>query len=810
METVFQDVRYGIRVLRKSPGFALVAVLTLALGVGVNAAMFGVFNAFLMNPLPFPEANRLTVIWEKRTGMMGSLENRFPVSMDDFRVLQAGSQTLESLTVFVSDVSRLTEASGSKEIEGLQCAANLFGMLGAKAETGRVFMADETRAGAAPVMVLSHAFAVEHFGEPVKALGKVLTVDGKDRAVIGVIQAGFRLPNLNNGGTRFHPEVWLPLDTVADPVPTKMTFKTANVIGRLKPGIEIEQARTEISVLVKGADHSNEPKGLPPLGGVNVLSLAAEDRSPDMPRMLSLFQFAVGFVLLIACANIANLMLARATQRKREIVIRMAIGASRGRLFLQLLTESLTLGLAGSLAGLAFAIWLIRLVNAIAPQDFLQGHEVTLDHRVLLFTMVAGVATSILFGLPPAFSLLRQGLQEALLQGGRTLVQHGNTSRSVLVVVELALALVLLVGAGLMVRTLWMVSHVHAGFRTDHLVAVSINLPLARYHEYESIVAFDDQLLEKVRALPGVESATISGSLPMDVIEIATFRAEGRQGLESAIAVSVRNDYFRTMGIRLLAGRDFGPQELGKSHVVVISQSLANKLWPKQNPLGKRLTFETDAKKPGSGEHTVIGVVEDTHDLGLDSGTTTNLYRSSQVSRPILMVHTNADPSQLGRAVAKLVADMDKEVPLGPVRAMRELVDGSLEERRFQMWVFVAFATLAIALAGIGLYGVLAYVVSMRTREIGIRMALGAQLRDVIRLVVQHGVRLALVGLAIGLAAAVALSRLMASMVFGVKTFDPATLAVTAALMMLVVLAACYLPAIRAARVDPVVALRYE
>ncbi len=347
-----------------------------------------------------------------------------------------------------------------------------------------------------------------------------------------------------------------------------------------------------------------------------------------------------------------------------------------------------------------------------------------------------------------------------------------------LVVVELALALVLLVGAGLMIRTLWVVSHVQPGFRIDQLLTATISLPMSRYHDYDSISGFDNQLLEKVRALPGVESATISGSLPMDMIEISTFKAEGERGQEtqSADASSIREDYFRTMGIRIVAGRDFTPQEISRtSHVVVVSEGLAHKLWPEQNPLGRRMMFEGDKKTTGgNGDYHVIGVAQDTRDFGLDSEPSTNLYCASQVSRPILMMHT------------------------------------SLEQRRFQMWLFIAFSGLAIALAGVGLYGVLAYVVSMRTREIGIRMALGAQVRDVIQLVVRHGFGLALVGLGIGLAASLALSRLMASLVYGVKTFDPLTFAATAILLLLVAIAACYLPARRAAQVDPMVALRYE
>jgi len=813
METVFQDVRYGIRVLRKSPGFALVAVLTLALGVGVNAAMFGVFSTFLLKPLPFRDANRLVVIWEKRGGMLGNPEMGFPVSLSDFRELQSQNRSLESTALFMSNSPDLSDDAGTKEIDGVQCSANLLDILGIVIRTGRNFTVDETRPGADQVVLMSHAFAVERFGEPGNALGKSLPLDGKEHTVIGVLPAGFRLPNLNGGGRRFHPSVLLPFDIATSSSPDKPSITMVYVVGKLKPGVGMDQARSELKVLSKGFG-KDDFKGLPRLKGASLVALEAEDRSPEMPRILSLFQFAVGFVLLIACANIANLMLARSTQRKKEIVIRMAIGASRSRLFLQLLTESLTLGVAGSAVGLGLAIWLIKLVNGLAPADFLQGHQVVLDYRVFLFTMLAGTLTSVLFGLPPAFHLLKQDLHDALLQTGRALAEHGGKSRSVLVVVELALALVLLVGAGLMIRTLWVVSHVQPGFRIDQLLTATINLPMSRYHDYDSISGFDNRLLEKVRTLPGVESATIAGSLPMDVIEISTFTAEGERGQEtqSADASSIREDYFRTMGIRIIAGRDFTPQDISRtSNVVVVSEGLANKLWPKQNPLGRRMTFEGDKRTTGgNGDYHVIGVAQDTHDFGLDSEPSTNLYRASQVSRPILMMHTSAQPTQMAKVIAKLVADIDKVVPVGALRSMRDIVDSSLEERRFQMWLFVAFSGLAIVLAGIGLYGVLAYVVSMRTREIGIRMALGAQIQDVMRLVVRHGFGLALVGLVVGLGAAVALSRLMASLLYGVKTFDPLTFAATALLLLLVAIAACYLPARRAAQVDPMVALRYE
>jgi putative ABC transport system permease protein len=810
MESLFQDVRYGIRVLRKSPGFALVAILTLALGVGVNASMFGIFSTFLLKPLPFKDAGRIVVISESRTGM---LVTQFPVELADFRLVRSQSQTLQSVALFEKITPQTADLGAVKKVEGVACSANLFDLLGVHIPTGRNFTEDETHEGANQVVLVSHSFALDRFGDPGKALGKTLTLDGKDHIVIGVLSAGFRLPNLNGGGTRFKPSVVLPFDTEKITKPEKFVFDMANMIGKLRSGVTLEQGRSELNVLGKSFG-GDDPRSMPQFAGISMLPLEKEDRSSDMPRILSLFQFAVGFVLLIACANIANLMLARSTQRRREIVIRMAIGASRGRLFLQLLTESLTLGVAGSAIGLGLAVWLIRLVNGTAPADFLQGYQVALDYRVFFFTMFAGTLTSILFGLPPAFHLIKQDLHEALLQTGRTLAEHSGKSRSVLVVVELALALVLLVGAGLMIRTLWTISHVQPGFRIDNLLTANIDLPYARYQSYKTIVGFDNQVLEKVRALPGVESATIAGSLPMDIIELSVFTADGEHGQkpQSADTVSIRDDYFHTMGIGLIAGRDFTPEEISnQSHVVIVSEGLANKLWPKENPLGRRITFETDKPATGeNGEYHVIAVAHDTHDFGLDSAPTTDIYRASQVSRPILMLHTRAQPAQLAKTIARLVSDIDKDVPVGELRSMREIVDSSLEGRRFQMWLFVAFSGLAIAMAGVGLYGVLAYVVSMRTREIGIRMALGAQVRDVIRLVVRHGLGLALIGLGVGLAASFALSRLMASMVYGVTTFDPVTYIGTTALLLLVAIAACYLPARRAARVDPMVALRYE
>lgn len=812
IENIIQDVRYGVRVLRKAPAFTAVAVITLALGIGANTAMFAVFSAFLLRPLPFRDADRLVALWDKRPDMGTGLGGLFFSPVSHYRVLMEQSHTLQQVAALQRYQPRVADPSGATKIKAIRCSANLLDLLGFNVAAGRNFSADETTPGQNNVAVLTAGYALEHFGSSKAAVGKSITLDGVAHLVVGVLPKDFRMPNLMAGEMRLNPQLLLPLDTSATAAAKPGLF--VNIIARVKPNFTLSQVRSDIDIIAQQF-RKEDLVGLTPVTGVSVFSLRSEDRSPDSTKRLLIFQAAVGFILLIACANIANLLLARATERKKEVAVRLALGASRARILAQMLTESLTLGILGSIAGLLLARWFILLIVGIRSGDFLEGHQPSLDPRVFLFTIAATMVASVLFGLAPALHILRQKIHEALAQTGRSLAGQGNRTRSILVIAQLSLALMLLVGAGLLIRTLRAVHGVDPGFQPEHLLTAVVQLPPDKYKVDEKkgddskLSAFSTELLARVRALPGVKSATISGSLPMSLIEISTFHLEGQSEADqrSADMTSVRDDYFKTLGTPIVEGRDFSRQDLEqKSKVIVMSELMAKTLWPNQDPIGRKII----TGRKSDDAYTVIGIARDTHDLGLDAPPTTTIYRIGAPQNLIVILRTTGDPKLLAKPLRGQIAALDEDVPVSDIRPMQELIESSLQDRRFQMWMFVVFAALALGLAAVGLYGLLAYIVSARTREIGIRMALGAQITDVLRMVIKQGLALSGLGALIGLAAAGALSRLMSNFVFGVKTIDPLTYLATAVTLILVAACACYIPARRAAKVDPMVALRCE
>lgn len=812
MGNVIQDVRYGLRVLRKAPGFTAVAIVTLALGIGANAAMFAVFSAFLLKPLPFRDPDRLVALWDQRPGMQAGLGGLFFSPLPHYRALMEQSHTLQEVAAFQSYQPRLAGPSGATKVKALKCSANLLHLLGFRVAAGRNFSTDETVPGRDNVTVISASYAVEHFGSLKAAVGKSLTLDGAAHVIVGVLPEDFRMPNLMAGEMRLKPQLLLPLDTSA--TAAAKTTQFVNMIARLKPNFTLDQVRSDIAVIAQQFRKENMP-GFTPVTGVSVLPLRSEDRSPDSTKRLLIFQVAVAFILLIACANIANLLLARATQRKKEVAVRLALGASRARIVAQMLTESLTLGILGSAAGLLLAQWFIILVAAIAPGDFLEGHQPALDPRVFVFTIIATIVASVLFGLAPALHTLRQKIQDALAQTARLGTGEGSRTRSVLVVAELSLALTLLVGAGLLIRTLRAVHGVDPGFQPEHLLTAVIQLPRDKYKIDEKnddggkLSSFSNELLARVRALPGVESATVSGSLPMSTIGLSTFHLEGQSEADqrSVDLTSVRDDYFKTMGIPIVEGRGFSPQDLQqKTKAVVMSELLAKNLWPGQDPIGRKIIMG----RSSDDAYTVIGIARNIHEMGLDASSPPAVYRIAAPQDLFVLIRTIGDPKLLAKPLREQVAELDGDVPVSDIRPMQEVIESTFQERRFQMWLFVVFSVLALGLAAIGLYGLLAYIVSARTREIGIRMALGAQVTDVLQMVLRQGLALAGVGVLIGLGAAAALSRLMKTFVFGVRPLDPLTYFLTAAVLIGVAACACYIPARRAAKVDPMVALRYE
>jgi predicted permease len=812
LANLIQDVRYGLRVLRKAPAFTAVAVITLALGIGANAAMFAVFSAFMLRPLPFRDPDRLVALWDRRPDMRAGIGGLFLSPLTHYRALLEQSHTLQDVAAFQNYQPRLAGPSGATKIKAVKCSANLLDLLGFRAAAGRNFSAGETTPGRNNVTVLTAGYAVEHFGSLKAAVGKSLTLDGVPHEVVGVLPQDFRMPNLMEGEMRLNPQLLLPLDTSAAAAAKPGPF--VSMIARLKPNFTLDQARSDIGVIAQQF-RKEVLRGLTPVTGVSVLSLRSEDSSPGSTKRLLIFQAAVGFILLIACANIASLLLARATERKKEVAVRLALGASRARILAQMLTESLTLGALGIVSGLLLAYWLVVLLVATGPGDFLQGHRPSLDPDVLLFTIVATMIASVLFGLAPAMHTLRQRIHEALAQTGRSVSGQGSRTRSVLVIAELSLALMLLVGAGLLVRTLRAVRSVDPGFQPEHLLTAVIQLPADKYKidpkngDDGKLSSFSNDLLARVRALPGVESATASGSLPMSTIELTTFHLEGQsdEDARSADMASVRDDYFKTMGIPIVEGRGFSAQDLQpKSKVVVLGETLAKSLWPREDPLGRKIVMSRASRDA----YTVIGIAGDTHDLGLDVPPTATVYRVAAPQHLFVILRTTGYPMLLAKPLREQVAALDEDVPVSDIVPMQQMVESSFQNRRFQMWLFLVFSALALGLAAVGLYGLLAYVVSARTREIGIRMALGAQVADVLQMVLRQGLALASLGALIGLATAGALSRLMSNFLFGVKTIDPVTYGATAGILVLVAICACYIPARRAARVDPVVALRCE
>lgn len=812
MGNLIQDLKYGLRVLRKAPAFTAVAIITLALGIGANAAMFSVFSAFLLKPLPFRDPDRLVALWDVRPGMGAGLGGLFFPPMTHYRAILEQSHTLQGVAAFYSYGPRLAGPSGTTKIKALKCSANLLDLLGFRVAAGRNFSGDETLPGQNNVTVLTAGYAVDHFGSLKAAVGKSLRLDGVDHVVVGVLPQDFRMPNLMAGEMRLNPELLLPLDTSVTAAAKSGRF--INMVARVKPDFTLGQVRSDIGVIAQQLRKEDLP-GFTPLTGVSVLSLRSEDRSPGSTKRLLIFQAAVGFILLIACANIANLLLARATQRKKEVALRLALGASRTRILAQMLTESLTLGVLGSVAGLVLAYWLIILLVAMGPGDFLERHRPSLDSRVFIFTIAVTIMASVLFGLAPALHTLRQKIHEALAQAGRLVTGEGSRTRSILVVAELSLALVLLVGAGLLIRTLRAVHGVDPGFEPEHLLTAVVQLPPDKYKIDEKngdggkLSSFSNELLARVRALPGVESATASNSLPMSTIGLSTFHLEGQSEEEqrSVDTTGVRDGYFKTMGIPILEGRGFSLEDLQqKNKVVVVSKTLAKSLWPDRDPIGRKIIgggTRNDA-------YTVIGIARDTHDLGLDAPPTATVYRIEAPQNLFVIVRTAGDPELLAKPLREQVAELDEDVPVTDIHPMQQVVESTFQDRRFQMWLFIVFSGLALGLAAVGLYGLLAYIVSARTREIGIRMALGAQVTDVLHMIIRQGLALAGLGVVIGLGAAAVLSRLMKTFVFGVKPLDPLTYLMTAAVLIGVAVLACYIPARRAAKVDPMVALRYE
>ena len=803
------DLRYSLRNFRKSPGFVAIAIFVLALGIGSNTAIFSVVNAALLHALPFPAPDRLMMMWEKNPQLTDILAERVPTCLKNFFVWKQQSKSFEAMGVYETANWTITGGEKPEQIEGARTSANLPDLFGMRPAIGRMFTPEECRPGHDRVAVISHAFFEKRFGGNGPPLGAAIRLGSDDYTIIGVWPADFRMPAMWGGLDQRKPQVWVPLNMAQDQPKDAMVNRDKFIYARLKRGVPLSQARAEMTVIGK-----QQEQAFPDVNtgfNVNVFPVAVEDVGVDMRRYVLLLQGAVGFVLLIACANVANLMLARAIGRRKELAVRLALGATRWRLMRQMFTESLLLSIAAGAAGILLAYWGLAAIGALAPPDTAHLHDLHLDSWTLAFTLAIALLTGIVFGLAPAFDAGRRNVNEALTQGGRS--GSGGISaryRGALVAGEVALALMLLVGAGLLIRTVRAMLSADQGFRRDHLLTLQINLPDTKYSKPEQAAAFCRELLDRVTSLAGVKSASLVSGLPMQNLQEQSYSIEGApKPAVSPIAIvrTVDENYFRTMAIPLLRGREFTTQESGdpkKAPVIVINQAMAKFAWPGQEPLGRALNLHDQLL-------TVIGVVGDVRQLGPESPINPEVYFPSRsYSTMALLVRTTQDPMTLATPISQQVWAIDKDQPISEIRTMDDSLREWTAAQRFVMVLLAVFAALALVLAAAGIYGVMAYSVSQRTREIGIRMAIGAKASDVLGMVVREGLILSTIGVIVGLAGALALTRLLEGLIFGVSATDPWTFAGGVAVLGVASLAASLIPARRASALSPLEALRDE
>src|ERR1051325_8153610 len=787
MGTLLQDVRYGFRMLLRRPGFTLVAVLTLALGIGANSAIFSVVNAVLLRQFPYPHAERLVTM-------------RSNMSLPDLADVQAQSQSFEDVGGVVLQALDFTGGAEPVQVQAGLSTAGIFNVLGAQPILGRTFTTQEDRMGGERVVVLSYGFWQRQFGGDASIIGKEIPLSANNYTVIGVLQKDFDAP-------RESPAGWASLRVGTSPAAGARGVHFLRTYWRLKPGVTLAQAQAELTNidLRLEQEYPAENKGR----RSKLMSLHERVAGDTRPALYILFG-AVGLVLLIACSNFANLLLARATSREREIVIRAALGAGRGRLIRQLLTESVLLSCLGGACGLLLAMWGLDLLQTLKPANLPRLSTISID------------AYGLVFGLVPALNASRLNVNEALKEGGRSATAGIARHRlsNLLVVSELAIALVLLVGAGLLIKGFWRLRAVEPGFATENLLTMRIELPAERYKEIPRQTQFRERTLDAINTLPGVEAAMVS-EIPLggDAL-FHNFVIEGRPPLSPGEepelhSRSVSGDYFRTMRIPLIKGRGLTLQDReGAPLVGVINEAMAREYFSGQDPIGARVRWAREEGEPRWV--TIVGVVGDVKHFGLGQPEQSALYTPyAQSSQPwkrwmSVVVRSSGDPATIASMVKARIWTVDSQLPVTKVRTMTDVMAASVAAQRFMMILLGLFAAIALILAVVGIYGLMSYSITERTHEIGIRMALGAQGRDVLRMVVGQGLKLILIGLALGLVGAFALTRIMTSLLFGVSTVDPLTFAAVSALLALVALAACYIPARRATKVDPMIALRYE
>ena len=807
METLLKDLRYGARGLWKRPGFTVVAVLTLALGIGANTAIFSVVNAVLLRPLQFRDPERLAIIWEDATFAGFPRNTPAPANYVDWKTQ---TQSFDDVAASHESTFNLTGNGDPERVAAYSVTANFFPLLGVAPELGRVFLPEEDRPGANKVVMLSHGLWQGRYGGDPQIINRDIQLDGEKYTVVGVMPARFQF-------FEHDVKLWVPLALDAEELANRGSHYL-KVIARLKPGVTLAQAQADVSsVMTRIAKDDPENTFDGKLGAI-VMPLR-EEFAGNVRSSLVVLLVAVGFVLLIACANVAGLLLARAVSRRREMALRIALGASRMRVVRQLLTESLLLAVAGGVLGSMLAYWSFAFLQKLIPEQMALLTSLKLDMRILLFTLLLSLLTGIVFGLVPALQAARIDLNDALKQSTR--VTSTGKLRSTLIVFEVALSIVLLVGAGLLIQTLFQLFNQYSVLQPEKVLTLRTVLPQSKYKEPSQRDAFYQRVLEHVEHLPGVVAAGYTTSVPL-VWKGGTsgFVPEGLKQPIPGMAYDANHrevsaDYLKAMNVPLRQGRYFDKRDNAKSMpVVIINETMARQYWPGENALGRRLNISDPNDGPWM---EIVGIVADVRQMGLDEPVKAEMYVPYQQLTDFsfyaprdLAIRTSGDPMSVVSSVRGIIREVDPDQPVSDVATMADVLGVEAAQRRMGMVLLVAFAGLALLLASLGIYGVLAYFVTQHTNEIGVRMALGANRRNILGLVLRKGMGLTLLGVVIGLAASFALTRLMSSMLFGVKASDPLTFATVPLLLAAVALVACLIPARRAMQVDPMVALRYE
>jgi predicted permease len=811
MNTLLRDVSYGLRSLLKHPGFTAIVVLTLAVGIGASSAIFSVVNTVLLRPLPYPRAERIVAIQA-----LGRDGKRVQISPANFLDWRSQNTVFAHLAAILTRPANLALADQAERIDLAMTSANFFSVFGTEPERGRFFIPSDEQAGHAAVVVLSHALWQRRFGGDDSLVGKPITLDGNSYTVVGIAPSGFQYPDKT--------EVWVPPFRLAPALNERMDptqvrgFGMLAAVALLKPGVSLTQAASEMETITtrlrqQYPDTNN--RSFNP-----VVSLHTHLVGETGPMLLLLFG-AVGFVLLIACANVANLLLVSAASRQREMAIRTALGASRLRVIRQLLTESVLLALAGGTVGLLLALWGVAAMTKLLPRDFPRLGEINLDWRVLGFTLFASVLTGILFGLAPALQISKTDVQESLKESGRGASgsRRHQRLRSLLIVGEVALSVVLLVGAGLLFRSFLQLQSVNAGFTPQQLLTLRLSPAGSNYSRDADYISFYNQVMQRVSAIPGVQAVGAINTLPLDKGPQAGFRIEGRAPLTidkwpSGNYRTVSTDYFHTMNISVLQGRAFTDRDTETAPpVMMINQALANRDFPNENPVGKRINLGNTDPKGQPVWWEIVGVAADVRSIELREPAIPEFYLSAlqdTFRNMFVVVRTSVEPTRIAASVRGAAAEVDKSAAVSDVKTMEHIVNEAVTQPRFNLFLLGLFGGIALLLSAAGIYGVTAYSVTQRTHEFGIRMALGAQVGDVLKMILRQGMLLISVGIAVGLLASFALTRLLRTLLYGVSVTDPPTFVATTLLLTLVALLACYIPARRATKVDPLVALRYE